>query len=494
MNKRKAFVQNDNNNAVAYYRYSSHAQNERSIDQQRKEVEQYAELHGYTIVREYWDEALSGTDNSRPYYRRMLQDIIKMKPAVLIIYKIDRLARDQYELLCTRRHLRDHGIAIERVAEPNVDPNDPMSVIVNSMFDSMSEFYSLNLRQQVMRGMEDAAELGRYLGHKLLGYKVKKKEYVLDDDTAPVVLRIFNEYAGGKTLKQICDDLNTQGLKTVHGNKFVINSLRNIIMNRAYIGEYHYGDIVIPDRLPRIVSDELFEQAQARLESNKHKPKQSIDSSEALEPRFWLSGKLYCGECGERLQGTSGTSKSGKIHYYYACKMYRRHKCKLKPVKKDFIEYCVVEVLKDFLSDDEKLVSLAVEVAEYSKKKYADDSYLQTLKTELKKTEKELDNIISAIKQGIFSQTVQDALNELETRKEALERAIDEEQVKLSLSHDDNSIKRYFEMYRDADFTNDETRDCILEYFIDKIFVYEDKLVIDLFTSDDRTEIDMDMY
>ena len=116
MNKRKAFVQNDNNNAVAYYRYSSHAQNERSIDQQRKEVEQYAELHGYTIVREYWDEALSGTDNSRPYYRRMLQDIIKMKPAVLIIYKIDRLARDQYELLCTRRHLRDHGIAIERVA------------------------------------------------------------------------------------------------------------------------------------------------------------------------------------------------------------------------------------------------------------------------------------------------------------------------------------------------------------------------------------------
>ena len=238
MNKRKAFVQNDNNNAVAYYRYSSHAQNERSIDQQRKEVQQYAELHGYAIVREYWDEALSGTDNSRPYYRRMLQDITKIKPAVLIIYKIDRLSRDQYELLYTRRYLRDNGTAIERVAEPNTNPDDPMSVIVDSMFGSMAEFYSLNLRQNVMRGMNDAAGLGKYLGHKLLGYKVENKEYVLDENTAPIVLRIFNEYAGGKTLKQICDDLNRQGLKTVHGNKFVINSLRNIIMNRAYIGEY----------------------------------------------------------------------------------------------------------------------------------------------------------------------------------------------------------------------------------------------------------------
>ena len=88
-------------------------------------------------------------------------------------------------------------------------------------------------------------------------------------------------------MKQICDDLNTQGLKTVHGNKFVINSLRNIIMNRAYIGEYHYGDIVIPDRLPRIVSDELFEQAQARLESKGcrvHQERQNQAKSTIITP------------------------------------------------------------------------------------------------------------------------------------------------------------------------------------------------------------------
>ncbi len=88
---KKQFVQNDNNMAVAYYRFSSHAQNEQSIDQQRELAEEYAQIHGLNIVKEYADEALSGRDDTRPQYQLLLSEIKTLKPAVLILWKTDRL-------------------------------------------------------------------------------------------------------------------------------------------------------------------------------------------------------------------------------------------------------------------------------------------------------------------------------------------------------------------------------------------------------------------
>ena len=290
--------------------------------------------------------------------------------------------------------------------------------------------------------------------------------------------------------------MNSQGIKTAKDGVFNINGLRHILKNRAYIGEYHYKDITVPDGIPRIVSDELYEAVQERFALNRHKSK-PIDTESfenVSEPRFWLTGKLFCGECKESMQGISGTSKTGKIHYYYACKNHRRHKCKLKNIRKDVFEACVLNVLREFLADSEKLMSLAVDVSEYCKRTYSDDSYLKSLKAELKKTEKELKNIVDAIKAGCFNQIIQDTLNELEQRKDALEQAIETEKVKLSLAYDDQSVKHYFEMYAEADFEDEQTRNMIFEYFIDKIYVFEDKLIIDMYYSDDHKSVDFSSF
>ena len=493
---KKKFIQNNNNNCICYYRYSSHAQNEQSIDQQRELAVRYAETHDLNIVKEYIDEALSGTTDDRPNYRLMLKEIEKIKPHALIVYKIDRLSRDRYELLDARRKIRDAGCQIIRVAEVNLDPDDPASIMFEALYDGMAEFYSANLRQNVMRGMRYNAENALYNGHKLLGYTVDDtKHYVIDNNTASIVLRIYNHYADGKELKVIADELNAQGLKTSLGRQFNINGLRHILKNRAYIGEYRYNDIVIPDGMPRIVSDELFASVQRRFELNRHKSKPVMSKSKyEANTRFWLTGKLFCGECKESLHGISGTSKQGTIHYYYACKNYRKHKCKLRSIRKDLLETCVIEILREFLSDTEKLASLAVDVSDYCKKMYSDDSYLKSLEHELKQTENELKNVVNAIKSGCFNTIIQDTLNELESRQKSLQEAIETEKVKLSLAYDDYSIKHYFEMYADADFDDDETRDRIFEYFIDKIYVFEDKLIIDMFYSDDHTEIDLDAF
>lgn len=486
----KKFKQNNNNYAIAYYRFSSHAQNETSIDQQREQAHLYAEKHGLTIIREYADKAISGTTDERPGFQQMLSEVGKLKPAVLILWKTDRLGRDRYILACAKKTIRDAGCSIQYVAE--ITPTDaPESSLIEGILDSMAEFYSKQLRQNVTRGMRYNAQNALYNGHKMLGYAVDDtKHYIEDKVTAPVVQRIFMQYADGKPLTQIAVELNNQGIKTVLDRNFTVNSLRHILKNRAYIGEYHYGDIVIADGMPRLVSDELFGEVQKRFERNKRKAK--TPSTEEDAPRYWLTGKLYCGECGTTMHGMSGTSKTGKPHYYYACKNHRKHKCNLKNIPKDLLEAHVVWVLRDLIEDSENLASLAVDIATYYKNLNSDNGYISGLEAELEETRKGIGSLVKVIEKGVLSDAVTNRLTELENRKTALEEAIETEKLKQALVEDECSIHKYFNMYAHADFDDEDTRNNILEYFVDKIYVYNDRLVITFCYLDDKSQIALD--
>ena len=89
--------------------------------------------------------------------------------------------------------------------------------------------------------------------------------------------------------------------------------------------------------------------------------------------------------------------------------------------------------------------------------------------------------------------SVEHRLNQLEAQKASLNDAIQAENVKVSLCEDEHSIKAYFEKFLHADFDNPETRDKILEYFVDKIYLYDEKLVVTSWYSEDKTEITWDM-
>lgn len=155
--RKKKFVRNDNNLAIAYYRYSSSAQNEASIEQQREQAHAYAEARGYTIVKEYEDPARSGRDENRPGFQLMLAEVPEIKPSVLILWKTDRLARDQAMAAIAKRAIRNAGCAIEFVAETTPD-DTPEGKLIESFFDSLAEFYSAQLSVNTTRGMRYNAE------------------------------------------------------------------------------------------------------------------------------------------------------------------------------------------------------------------------------------------------------------------------------------------------------------------------------------------------
>jgi len=125
----------------------------------------------------------------------------------------------------------------------------------------------------------------------------------------------------------------------------------------------------------------------------------------------------------------------------------------------------VVWVLREFLRDDENLISLAVDISEYYKKLYTDNGYIAVLENELKETEKGIANLIKVIEKGVISDAVTSRLEKLEKDKANLKEAMEAEKLKYALAEDENSIKKYFDMYAKADFDDEDTRNKILDYF-----------------------------
>lgn len=491
-------IPNNNNLAIDYLRYSSHAQSDASIQQQRDAAKKYAAANGLTIIKEYKDEAMSGTTDQRPQFQQMLAEISKLKPAVLIVWKTDRLGRDRYDLAIAKKIIRDAGCRIHYIAEP-VAGDTPEGLLLEGILESMAEFYSRQLRTNIRRGHLFNAENCLFNGHKILGYTTEpapeygkdRKRYVIDPKTAPLVQKIFEEYVEGKPMVDIAKELNSQGWTSMQGKPFTVNSLAHILRHRAYIGEYRYADVFKPDGMPVIISKELFESAQKKLIQNKRQGGQRANGlTPDGAPRFWLTGKLYCGVCGSPMQGYSGTSKTKAKHYYYSCPDARKKNCSLKKyIQKRKIEDIICNILAFYLSDSENLASLAVDTAAYFQKECADHSYIDGLVAEEKKVQKALDNLLKAVEQGIFSETTQNRLLELESQKKALAAAIETEEMKHAMLKNEISIQHFFRKYTNADFDDPAVRDYILDYFVDKIFIYNDKIVITAWYGDDKREV-----
>ena len=492
MARKKRFAPNDNNLAIAYYRFSSHSQNDASIDQQRDLAHEWADAHGFKIVQEYEDAAISGTTDARPGFQQMLSEVAKIRPHTLIMWKTDRLGRDKYVLAMAKKKIRDAGCEIHLLAE-HIPTEGPEGVLIEGLMEAMAEYYSRQLSQNIQRGMDYNAQHALYNGHKLFGYDVDRstKKYIPDPNTAPFVQWAFGEYASGKPLKTIAEEMNAQGLRTPRNAKFSVNMLNKMLKNRAYIGEYHHGDITVAGGMPVLVDEATFDRAQRRFAENKRKGSQrahGMDDAEA--PRYWLTGKLYCGECGSTMQGVSGTSKTGRKYYYYYCSAQRRKECHLHKARKQDLEDMVLFALHNIVDDEENVVALALDAAEYYEKSHNDTAYLEALEAKRREVEKSLANLVKVIEKGVVSDAVTERLTQLEEQKSALNDAIGTENVRVSLCEDRHSIQAYFDKFLHADVNDPEIRDQVFEYFVDKVYLYDDKLVVSMwFSEDDKQEI-----
>lgn len=459
--------------AVIYARYSSDRQNEQSISGQVDVCRKWATNNDIEVVGIYPDEALTGRTDMRPNFQRMIKDAKNGKFDYIIVYKLDRFARNRYDSAIYKAQLKKYNVRIISAMENIAD--GPEGIILESVLEGMAEYYSANLSQNVLRGMHQRAELGKYMGGTVpLGYKIDKdKNFVIDDKTACIVKRIYEMYSDGYTVKEICTELNNAGYKSATGKPFTYNSLHRLLSNEKYIGKYEYLGVVLENAIPRIVDDDMFEKVQKRVRHNKRAPASSKSTT-----TFHLTGKLFCGKCGSNMVGDSGTSETGSTHFYYSCiEKKRRHGCTKKTVKKDWLEKLITDTTINKVLTDENIEFVSKRAFEIYEKERNDDSELNALNNALRETQKTINNIMNAIEQGIITDTTKQRLMEAEERKKALLTSIAKEEIqKPSITKE--QIEFFLRDIRNRVFNAEEQIEIIITSFINSVYLYDDKLII----------------
>lgn len=455
--------------AVIYARYSSDNQREESIEGQLRECKEYAEKNGIMILRSYIDRALSAKTDNRPEFQNMVQDSAKGLFDTVLVWKLDRFARNRYDSAHYKAILRRNGVKVVSATENISD--GPEGIILESMLEGMAEYYSAELAQKINRGLTENALKGKSNGGGIpLGYVLgEDRRLKIDPATAPIVREIYQRYASGERIRSIIKSLNERHILTKQGEPFCQSSFDVLLRNRKYIGEYHYRDIVIPDAVPAIIPKDLFERVQARMEKNKHAPARTKAPEEYL-----LTTKLFCGRCGRLMVGESGTGRSGAIHRYYKCiGAKRKLGCHKKAVKKDWIERVAVQYTIQRVFQDELIVQIADKLVELQN---TEDNSLPLLRKQLADTNRGIENMLNAIQQGILTSSTKERLEALEKLREELKASI----LQAELEHPKYSredIIEWISRFKYGDPDNKEYQRQIIDIFLNSIYVFDDRLV-----------------
>lgn len=473
-------------NVVIYARYSDSKQREESIEGQLKICTEFAEKHGYIIIGEYIDRAFSAKTDDRPQFQRMIQDSNKKYFQGVIVYQLDRFARNRYDSAHYKNVLKKNGVTVISAREAITD--DANGILLEAMLEGMAEYYSAELSQKVVRGMNINAEKCLSNGGTTpLGYKIVDRHYVINEDTAPIVKEIFTKYASGWTAKAICDSLNERQVKTARGASFNKSSLNTILNNRKYLGIYIYNGQEIVGGMPQIIDNDLFNKVAEKMAENKKSPARS-----RAKAQYILSGKLYCGYCKEKMIGHSSNqiSKKGVIFNYYKCKNSGGGRpCQKKMVKKDYIEDVIVKECRKLLTP-KSIRRIAREVMKITLT-MKDSTEIKRLESLKEKIQIEKSNLMIALRE-CSDKSVREQIFEELGKISAEIAEIDREYEKEKSRHyivTEEQVVTHLSNLAKGDINDKAYRATLIKLFVNKIFLYDDKFTIVFNTGDEEVTI-----
>lgn len=473
--------------AFAYARFSTDMQREESIDAQFRAIKDYCSRNKIFLVNTFADEGISGTTDNRPQF----QEMIKLADEVdyIIVHKLDRFSRNKYDSAIYKRELNQKNVRVISVLE-NLD-DSPESIILESILEGMSEYFSKNLSREVKKGLYENAYKGKFNGGvPLFGYSIdKNKDYVINEYQAIAVRLIFDRFSKGASYTEIINELDNLGYKTVKGNSFKATTLYEMLSNERYIGTYIFSKedynlrnkkrnthrhknredmIIVENGNPAIIDKNTWQLVKERQKLNKK-------ISNKAKWDYVLSPFLYCDECGERLQGTVRKNNQGKIYHYYRCV---NKNCSQQSIRTDFLEEDFYIAFNEaiFSEENKKTLSERIKIYLDNKKTNVDKSKLEN---EIKEIEKQINNCIEFILTGSNSISVKNKVEELELKKfnlqnELLKSKANENKIDI------NSIIKFLNKYDKLENFSIREQQIILKFFIEKLKYKKGKLTIRL--------------
>ena len=453
-------------NAVIYARYSSDHQREECIEGQLRECREFALKNNLCVIGEYIDRAYSAKTDNRPDFQKMIKDSIYKKFNAVIVWKLDRFARNRYDSLRYKMILKKNMVDVISATEKISRGSE--GIMLESILEGYAEYYSAELSEKVMRGMtENALKCKFNGGYVPIGYYIdENNQYQIDVITAPYVKDAFVMYASNFSMKEIAEYLKDKGVRTSRNKIISIRTMSTIFRNRKYIGEYSFKDIVIPDGIPPIVPSKLFDEVQKKLDTNQR------NSNTEMKQRYILSAKLRCGKCNSLMCGESGTSITGKVYHYYKCSSVKRHLgCDMKSVRQEDIEKEVLEYIVQNYLTNENMEIIVQQIMDINKKENAG---ILLLKKQYTCVKRNIRNIVDAIADGFYNDSVKDKLRKLEKEKADLEMQIEIEKEKVSkLTLTEEQIRYWYSNI--LTLIPDSKKFILVDTFVDEIIYFDDE-------------------
>lgn len=453
--------------AVIYARYSSYKQNEMSIEGQIAECRRYAKDNDINIIGEYIDRAKSATTDHRPNFLRMVDDSGGGDFDTILVYQLDRFARNRNDSGYYKKILTDNGVKV--ISAKEYIPDDITGILTEGMLEIYADFFSKQHAQKVHRGMYQNAEKCKYNGGTLtFGYAVDQDgHYIPDEKTAPIVREVFRRVADHESIRAVIDDLNERGIRTSKGGKFTRNSFQWMLRNEKYIGTYTFGTTRIPKGMPQLVDYETFETVQAILGSRTHERRPAKED-------FILTGKLYCGHCEKQMMGTSGTSKTGKIHKYYTCSnaTNRKGTCTKKNVQKSLIEESVFNTCRQALNNE--TIEAIVDYVSKENEKDQESPELIRLRSEVNETELRIEKLLDQIESGNATARITERISAREQELESLQDALRQEIKKQRRIDPDVTREFLRHIKNERQLHNPKYKKLFIQVFVKKIYLYDD--------------------
>lgn len=350
------------NSAALYIRVSTTDQTEYSPEAQKKALLSYAKNNNLFVNPNniFVDEGISGRKaEKRPAFMKMIGNA-KLKPRpfdIILVHKFDRFARSREDSVIYKSMLlKECGIKVISITESIED--DKFSIILESMLEAMAEYYSINLGEEVKKGMKEKALRGELQNIASLGYKVENGRLVIVPEEASIVEYIFDQYLNfNLSFYKIAKNLNSMGVKTHRGNPIENRQVQYMLCNPVYCGYLRWtptgktkrnfdnpNTIISKGNHKAIISKETFDKVQEKIKSSKKKSKPKARPN--TEYRHWLSSLVYCDNC-----------KSTLIYMNlkvpaFQCGGYSKGKCKIShyiSVKK--LEKIVLDTIKQDIDD-----------------------------------------------------------------------------------------------------------------------------------------------
>ncbi|MBE5791658.1 MAG: recombinase family protein [Clostridiales bacterium] len=461
-------------NAVIYARYSSHNQTEQSIEGQLHDCYEYAKRYDINIVGEYIDRALSGTTDDRPDFQRMITDASKKQFDRIIVWKLDRFARNRYDSAFYKHKLKQHGIRVISAME-NVGEGDE-SILLEALLEASAEYYSLDLRKKIKRGQRETIAKGRWCGGNIpYGYKVNEGKLVASEKTAPVIQYVFKQYASGVSMKVIIDDLKERGVRTTRGGELTYNTFTRALSNETYLGKLLYGDMIVEGVAEPLIDKDTFDQVQIRLKANARTP-----AANKAKVEYLLQGKAFCGHCGSHMVGESGTGRHGDKHYYYACATKKKtHACNKRNEKKEALEQYVIEHTIKYVLEPARTREIAKAVVAEYEKEFSGKKITECEK-QIKQLDYELNKLVDALIEAPKSahKRIYEKMEILEQQKASLENDLTKFRIANDIRFTEDEVCAWLRSFCAGDLTNPEFQRNIIDTFINSIYLYDDRVII----------------